>query len=686
MAMEDSFKRGDDVLVFYRMCKRCRPDRKYLAVLDPKHGAFRPRTGISDGWVPARAMADQQPNVHGGDVEVEYSWPHFYTQRGHIADSGTGWTEWFAPQYVKRPTGRGSKPSLVDAASEPDLAILTFRWGGLNEIIAPAQWGETGSSVSDIFIDAYCDHFQQYLKTGYEVWTVYIEDKSDMMKIADAAHLIFGSHHPMRRAKKVCAMYHLYPTGFEEHCVPNSETGGDGGAALVDQQAFYQMMQAVERAGIPSRFPHDSGFYEILTSKRWTYYMALVPHLNLPATVALPRMLIEQNGGSCAKAANWAYEALDKVRQKQRSLRGEAPTEGGPLCKGVAKLGFSWEALDVKYWEGKAGLQTAISQLTQAIEISDEYTGQPHNLEALIIQEFVEHDMELRLYVVNGEVEATIYTKFCKIKPNNEFGDFKEHFTLEEAAEWMGGDVATLKDGERQCREITAHWMDWVSMQTSQTPPGIRFDYFVGRTGEPGKAKVRTLEICELGFSMLGKKDLPAKVFTAMLHACMEVDDLKEQPEVEVLATNPVREAKAFQKPLVPGQVKSASGAPEKLFVLVPRVPHGTSDQSKCTGPYDLVTGTTPNGQPLWINERGDRFLYAGNDGYWYIGDEEEQDANFNCNSGYIRHIGAGGKTPDQLGGPWERGPDWGSEPEIRVATDPEALHSPPSKGRNKGK
>ena len=28
----------------------------------------------------------------------------------------------------------------------------------------------------------------------------------------------------------------------------------------------------------------------------------------------------------------------------------------------------------------------------------------------------------------------------------------QEHFSLEEAAEWMGGDVATLKDGERQCR------------------------------------------------------------------------------------------------------------------------------------------------------------------------------------------------------------------------------------------
>jgi hypothetical protein len=59
----------------------------------------------------------------------------------------------------------------------------------------------------------------------------------------------------------------------------------------------------------------------------------------------------------------------------------------------------------------------------------------------------VDHDLELRLYVVDGEagptgrffsgsdwilvkiddlqVETTIFTKFCKIKPNNEFGDFK---------------------------------------------------------------------------------------------------------------------------------------------------------------------------------------------------------------------------------------------------------------------
>jgi len=680
----ESFKAGEDVLVFYRMTKRCRPDRKYLAVMDPKNGAYRPRCGISDGWVPARVVADQ---LKDGDVKVEYTWPFFYTQRGHLSDACSGWTEWFPEKYVRRDLD--GKKTL--AATVPTLAILTFRWGGLNEIVAPAQWGETGSSVSDIFIDSYCDHFQQHISTDYEVWTVYIEDKSDMEKLADSIHLIFNRHHPLRRARKVCAMYHLYPTGFEEHCVPTGETGGDGGAALVDQKAFFRMMQAVERAGIPSRFPHDSGFYELLASKRWTYYMALVPHLQLPATIALPRMLIEQNGGDCKQAAFAAHKALCAVRRKQREMRGEPISEGDTIARGVAKLGFSWEALDVKYWEGQRGLETAISQLTQTIEISDELTGQPHDLENLIVQEFVDHDLELRLYVVNGEVETTIFTKFCKIKSNNEFGDFKEAFTAMDAAQWIGGELGTLQDGERQCREITAHWMDWVRMQTAQTPPGIRFDFFVGRSSEPGKAIVRTLEICELGFSMLGKKGLPKKVFSAMLRACLDDDaDLANLPDLEDLpeASSAVEDSAESEAP-EPVLEQNGSSLPSVLYITVPRVAHGTPDQVRCSGRYEQVAGLFPNGQALWIHDRGDRFLYTGNDGYWYVGDEEEQDANFCCESGYIRHKGSAGVSPDQLRGPWERGPGWDREDAILVTTDPEAKPPrppKPGKGNTKAK
>ena len=51
------------------------------------------------------------------EAQVEYSWPHFYTQRGHIADSGTGWTEWFAPQYVRRPTGVNADLKLAIESS-----------------------------------------------------------------------------------------------------------------------------------------------------------------------------------------------------------------------------------------------------------------------------------------------------------------------------------------------------------------------------------------------------------------------------------------------------------------------------------------------------------------------------------------------------------------------------------------
>ena len=42
-------------------------------------------------------------------------------------------------------------------------------------------------------------------------------------------------------------------------------------AFLVDQKSFFRMMKSVERAGVPTKFPHCSGLYEQLVSKSWTY-------------------------------------------------------------------------------------------------------------------------------------------------------------------------------------------------------------------------------------------------------------------------------------------------------------------------------------------------------------------------------------------------------------------------------
>ena len=68
-------------------------------------------------------------------------------------------------------------------------------------------------------------------------------------------------------------------------------------------------------------------------------------------------------------AAAHALASLNVVKRQQAKL-SNSPLPTTDINRGVAKLGFSWEALDVKYWEGESGLESALHQLTQAIEIS----------------------------------------------------------------------------------------------------------------------------------------------------------------------------------------------------------------------------------------------------------------------------------------------------------------------------
>lgn len=677
-------QKGDEVYVFYRMTKRCTPQRKYMAVLDPRQGSYRPRVGMSDGWVPARVV---EVSAEKG-VQVEYRWKNFFTSRGHMADPDSDWSEWYPACDVRQQAGVGLAPKGL----EPELCLITFRWGGINEVIPPGQWGETGSSVSDLFIDSFIDSaVVPHLGNRFETWTVYVEDHSDMAKIASCANLIFGPNHPAMRARHVGGMYHLYPTAFEENCIPSKETGSDSGAALVNQKNFFMMQQAVERSGIPTRFPHPSGLYELLASKRWTYMMALTPHLRVPPTISVPRMLLEQ---SCAEASAMALTSLNRVKEQQAKMRGEAaPKE--PISKGVAKLGFSWEALDVKFWEKRTGLEEALHNLSQTIEISGEITGQPHDLEAIIVQEYCKHDLEVRLYYVDGKLEASIYTKFCKIKDNLEFGDFHELFIQEDAAkQWMGNDLAALQDGEKQCREISEHWLVWVQGLICQLPPAIRFDFFVGRSEKPGHATVWTLEICELGFSMLGEKDLPYKVFGAMLRSCLPGDTIKSIVKPTQVKSSAGADKKTCIKEPVEDEAPAAEEngddtASSELHVKVPMVPGATQDQLKCSGKYTLVPNAEANGMPVWAHTKGNRFVYFGTDDYWYIGDEEEQDLSFECDQGYIRHESDGELWPTLLTGPWERGPDFAPDPSIYVSLDgtPPSIESrAPPKGKGKAK
>lgn len=374
---------------------------------------------------------------------------------------------------------------------------------------------------------------------------------------------------------------------------------------------------------------------------------------------------------------------------QQAKLRGET-TDVADVVKGVAKLGFSWEALDVKFWKGQDGLEDALWQLVHAITINEEYTGQPHDIDSLILQEYCPHDLELRAYVVEGHVEAIIYTKFCRIKDNNEFGDFEELFSGQEAAtNWMDGDLKALQDGTRQCEEITKHWLVWLEAQAAEMPRAIRFDYFVGRAAK-GKAFVWTLEICELGFSMLGEPNLPNKVFEAMLRGCLDKPPLERNEPVAICgypnadtpppkkgsAKGGAKGAKGAAKGGQGGQggmQKGSKGAPGKSGgkgsptggsagppppVLKVTVPNGNLHQKRCTGIYSMLPGMQASGLPVWKleNAKGDRFIYCGTDKQWYVGDNEELHRKFDCCEGYVRHQCAQHAEWPHMGqGPWER-------------------------------
>merc|ERR1712196_756647 len=98
----------------------------------------------------------------------------------------------------------------------------------------------------------------------------------------------------------------------------------------------------------------------------------------------------------------------------------------GPVSRGVAKLGFSWEALDVKHWAGDSGLVNAIEMLHAQEYIDSRRVGQSHRAPLCLVQEFVVHDFEMRMYVVEGAVEHITYTKFNRIDDAQAFKDFQE--------------------------------------------------------------------------------------------------------------------------------------------------------------------------------------------------------------------------------------------------------------------
>merc|ERR1712176_1735315 len=59
-------------------------------------------------------------------------------------------------------------------------------------------------------------------------------------------------------------------------------------------------------------------------------------------------------------------------------------------------------------------------------------------------------------------------------------------------------------------------------------------------------------------------------------------------------------------------------------------------EQRACSGEYELASSLRPNGQPLWAQRNGKRWLYSGTNGRWYIGGPCAKVLDFKCSTGQM--------------------------------------------------
>ncbi|KAH8097595.1 hypothetical protein JL720_488 [Aureococcus anophagefferens] len=283
--------------------------------------------------------------------------------------------------------------------------------------------------------------------TSYEAVTAYVASTDDLRSLCERRllDLVAGCDH-------YGALYLLWPTQFDD--------GTAGRPGMVPASPFFDLMQRLEGAGIPSRFPHAAHVYRTLVSKEWT--------------------------------------------------------------RGVAKLGHSWEAIDVRAWRGKGQLRDALRSLARQPGCRADY---------VFAQEFAEAAGEVRAYCVDGKLEKPLHAlrrprRRRRARGRGGPGPLRHLSELERAdavQQWFRGDEALADAAEREVRTLVGRWLAWLRGWTASRCPSCASTSSSASTTTRRRApklSVATGELTELGASFLGWRDGPRLVFDALLRSC----------------------------------------------------------------------------------------------------------------------------------------------------------------------
>ena len=236
-------------------------------------------------------------------------------------------------------------------------------------------------------------------------------------------------------------------------------------AAYVDSELLFQLVARMEACGIATRWPHPLQLWKLLTSKEWMATLCICPQFQIPLTSRISKSLVLQNP---SRAAFLALEALKRLKKDRQSSRVDAEKmEDAFEEEVVAKLGYSYEGVDVKMVKGRQQLAEAIYfLLTQP-----NYTN-----DCVYVQERIKNmALEARCFLMKGTIVEILYTRFARIDCNGYVREYEKE-TLEDRArrDWFFDDHAAWQDAFEQIKLLSERWNLWLIAQASEPTVSVR--------------------------------------------------------------------------------------------------------------------------------------------------------------------------------------------------------------------
>ena len=147
-------------------------------------------------------------------------------------------------------------------------------------------------------------------------------------------------------------------------------------------------------------------------------------------------------------------------------------------------------------------------------------------MEFVLVQEWVDFDIEIRNYIVlpsftnpiSLKPRGIVYTIFSEQSAAGGFTNFNRFNREDCLYKKFDGDIKQLEHQEKQIEELIKRWLFVLQQESAELPVVVRFDMLTKYLGN-GKSHVTTGELTELGGCFLGWEEGPQTIFTQILES-----------------------------------------------------------------------------------------------------------------------------------------------------------------------